>query len=1528
MAVWSLGIILLLGAGFQPLQAQDDERTYYFPHLAVGASWQTTISYINYSPGEVTCQTDFLSDDGNPLMVSFAGLGTVVSRTDVLPPGGSIHEETNVDLSAPLAPGWARATCSGLVKASLLFRRRNSEGVPVAEAAINAMTVPATQFVTFAEWGEGQFGTGVAYANPSDTAAVVTFTVRDAAGQTLASADRNLPPGGHGAQNMVDLFDLTSFSGSLEVTSTEPIVSLSLNFEADPVFSSLPPGEIDTSLQGSTTYYFPHLAVGASWQTTISYINYSPGEVTCQTDFLSDDGSPLMVSFAGLWRVVSRTDVLPPAGAVHQETNVDLSAPLAPGWARATCSGPVKASILFRRHNSEGVPVAEAAVNAAPVPATRFVTFAEQGEGQFGTGVAYANPSATAAVITFTAKDVAGQTLASVTRNLPAGGHGAQNMVDLFGLTSFGGSIEVTSTEPIVSLSLNFEADPVFSSLPPGGTEPVTDREVLEALYHATNGPGWINRTNWLSTLPLSEWFGVDTNGSGRVKRLSLGRNGLSGVISPELGKLTSLQGLDFWANQLSGQIPPELGRLTQLQWVYLWGNQLSGTIPAELGELSNLQQLDLGNNELSGAIPNGLRQLSQLTKFNIQFTEVCVPAEAVFQAWLATLSDFRSSGLVCDGKRRILFLAESYNVKEGETVTVSVRLIDQTGDPVRSVTIALTATPGGGASAEDLSGVPESVTITAPMNEASFVVTAVKYDSFDPGETVVLGFRRPLPSGITAGDPATATVSIQDPGTEAMTDREVLEALYHANAGPNWRNRTNWLSDLPLSEWYGVNTDGRGRVTRLYLGQNGLAGPIPSVLGKLAYLQVLELTGNQLSGRIPPELGRLTHLLQLRLGENHLSNGIPPGLAGLTNLRQLNLRHNVLSGAIPPELGQLTQLQELDLTANRLNGAIPPELGGLTQLQELDLSDNQLSGAIPPELGGLIGLQSMNLWYNDLSGAIPPELGRLTHLQLLDLSVNRLSGAIPPELGRLTRLRSLNLSVNQSSGAIPPELAGLTQLRTLSLEGNRLNGTIPPELELLTRLEALDFSFNQELTGTIPPGLQQLPLSTLNLMATSTCVPENAGFQEWLTMIEFIPPGSICGRPASAMSEIDIAFFYTPAARRIAGGTAEMEAVIDLMIAETNQAFVESGVNQRLVLVAREEVEYVESRNHAMDLGRLRLASDGYMDVVHDIRDQAGADLVHLIASRGGVAQRAGPFGLTCAECGSRTFAHELGHNLGLSHDRYVDGSTGLFPFSYGYVNQQAFADGTPDSGRWTTIMAYEEQCAIAGFGCAPIMRFSNPDQTYLGNPLGVPGDDRTKAVTGPADAARTLNITRHSVAAFRPRASGNRLTLSSTASQARSMVRNSGPAILFPGGSLFRAIAPKLGAAASRQAGGGLDRATLRRREVTVDMGRLEGVEAGGPTALRLNLFDDVVLMGIIEQWTPTYSGGYALSGRLAGVAEGRVTLVTNGSVVAGTVRLPGATYRIRPAGAGRHAIMQVDTSLLPQGCETVSARPGGER
>ena len=234
-----------------------DLSVYYFPHLSVGAGWQTTLTYINYSEQDVTCQTHFLADDGGALTVPFPELPAADSRTDLMPPGGSVHAETGAALSEPLAAGWAITACSGPVKASLLFRQYDSAGVPLAEAGVNAAAVAASRFVTFAEQAPGRAGTGVAYANPSDTAAVVTFTAKDEAGRTLDSVDQTLMPIGHGAQNMAGLFSFPSFTGSLEITSSEPIVTLSINAEAAPIFSSLPPGEVDSSAQGADDVLLP-----------------------------------------------------------------------------------------------------------------------------------------------------------------------------------------------------------------------------------------------------------------------------------------------------------------------------------------------------------------------------------------------------------------------------------------------------------------------------------------------------------------------------------------------------------------------------------------------------------------------------------------------------------------------------------------------------------------------------------------------------------------------------------------------------------------------------------------------------------------------------------------------------------------------------------------------------------------------------------------------------------------------------------------------------------------------------------------------------------------------------------------------------------------------------------------------------------------------------------------------------------------------------------------------------------------------
>jgi hypothetical protein len=226
----------------------ESSRPYYLPHLTFGGGYQTTLTYVNYSPQTVTCVTNFYSDAGSPLLIPF-GAGTISTRTDVLPPGQIVHDQSAADLNIPVAiEGWAQATCSGPVQASALFRYFRS-GVAQGEAGVNAETAATTKFATFA-----QTNTGVAYANPSPTeSATITLTIIGAAGARLGSTNITLGPLAHGATNPGPLLKLGSYAGLVEITSSIPIVSLSINAEAFPVFSSLPPGD----LPGSTTLVSP-----------------------------------------------------------------------------------------------------------------------------------------------------------------------------------------------------------------------------------------------------------------------------------------------------------------------------------------------------------------------------------------------------------------------------------------------------------------------------------------------------------------------------------------------------------------------------------------------------------------------------------------------------------------------------------------------------------------------------------------------------------------------------------------------------------------------------------------------------------------------------------------------------------------------------------------------------------------------------------------------------------------------------------------------------------------------------------------------------------------------------------------------------------------------------------------------------------------------------------------------------------------------------------------------------------------------
>ena len=81
---------------------------------------------------------------------------------------------------------------------------------------------------------------------------------------------------------------------------------------------------------------------------------------------------------------------------------------------------------------------------------------------------------------------------------------------------------------------------------------PISQREVLVALYHATDGANWTNNTNWLSDNDISTWSQVDVSADGQVTALYLQDNNLKGELPQELGNLANLIHLNLGGNELS----------------------------------------------------------------------------------------------------------------------------------------------------------------------------------------------------------------------------------------------------------------------------------------------------------------------------------------------------------------------------------------------------------------------------------------------------------------------------------------------------------------------------------------------------------------------------------------------------------------------------------------------------------------------------------------------------------------------------------------------------------------------------------------------------------------------------------------------------------------------------------------------------------------------------------------------------------------------------------------------------------------
>ncbi len=235
---------------------------------------------------------------------------------------------------------------------------------------------------------------------------------------------------------------------------------------------------------------------------------------------------------------------------------------------------------------------------------------------------------------------------------------------------------------------------------------------------------------------------------------------------------------------------------------------------------------------------------------------------------------------------------------------------------------------------------------------------------------------------------------------------------------------------------------------------------------------------------------------------------------------------------------------------------------------------------------------------------------------------------------------------------------------------------------------------------------------------------------------------GNTGGSPPSNYT-VSILIVYSDDAEQDSNGNMASEA--QLAIDEANQALLNSMVNTEkqkvsFKLAAIKSISYTETGDASKTLNDLENPSDGKIDTIHQWRDYYKADIVSFwvknidwcgqgnqMPSLSSYPSRA--FNVVMRSCGTNyyTLSHEVGHNMGLNHDQYVNDSDDATYYAYGFIQK----------GSFRTMLAYPDECYDSNKNCPKILYFSNPTVRVNGLPTGI-WDTKNKIYSYNADVIR----------------------------------------------------------------------------------------------------------------------------------------------------------------------------------------------
>jgi len=435
-------------------------RASFFPQLAIGDPYETSIIVLNTGTEAKSVQLALYDSGGEPLPAMIRNRRSDRINMELNPFGLA---RLNARSDGATTAGYAGLFSSSPTEGSALFRTI-ARGDVISQAGVG-IAKPNTNFFVYID-NKLNALSGYALANPGDRPASINLVLRSAEGITLDRTAAFLEAGQHIAEFGFQRFPdaaTAGFEGSIEFESDLDLYAVALRFdnEAQDVFSTIPVSAGDPSRD----LYFPQVADGQGYRTNFILVNPSDSDAVALLEFFSDDGSPLELPIEG--EAKTSHQVLLHSNGVGSFSTDGNATVLKTGWVRVTCPAAISGSAVFQTIRIGRIQ-SEAGVASSPL-SRRFVSYVES-LGYAESGLALCNPSSEPATISLKLRNPSGEIVASKRLALTGMGHTAKFFSSWFphGFEDFQGTLEVTADHQLSGVALRYDNLPadVFATLP------------------------------------------------------------------------------------------------------------------------------------------------------------------------------------------------------------------------------------------------------------------------------------------------------------------------------------------------------------------------------------------------------------------------------------------------------------------------------------------------------------------------------------------------------------------------------------------------------------------------------------------------------------------------------------------------------------------------------------------------------------------------------------------------------------------------------------------------------------------------------------------------------------------------------------------------------------------------------------------------------------------------------------------------------------------------------------------------------